>query len=118
MAEAKADAYASYCGMYLFHRGVVRGTAKAQVRENIPSAPVQGMDFNFDEEKVREAIERAKSYPGIYFMKIWLRRGHLNVGEDIMQVLVGGDIRSNVLPALEKLVADLKNSCVDEVEIQ
>ena len=32
LKKAKADEHAAICGMYLFHNGVVRRTAKAQKR--------------------------------------------------------------------------------------
>ena len=41
LKEAKADPVAAQCGMFLTHNGVVRQTAKAQVREGADGlAPV------------------------------------------------------------------------------
>lgn len=118
LAEAKADESASQCGMYLFHNGVVRQTAKKKVRENITdSKDVSAMDFDYDIQKTNAAIEKAKEMPGIYYVRVWMAKGRLEVGDDIMRVLIGGDIRPNVINCLEELVGELKNNCVIEKEI-
>ena len=54
---------------------------------------------------------------GIRFVRVWLAEGRLEVGDDIMYVLIGGDIRPHVIDALQALVGRLKNECVTETEI-
>ncbi|MGI5976672.1 MAG: molybdenum cofactor biosynthesis protein MoaE [Candidatus Limivicinus sp.] len=118
MREAKSSADAGKCGMFLFHNGVVRNTAKAQVRGNAEDcAPVTGMNFSYDANLVRAAVERARRLPGIYYVRVWLNEGRLKVGDDLMLVLIGGDIRPRVLEALSSLVAEIKDNCVSEKEI-
>ncbi|MBQ2499876.1 MAG: molybdenum cofactor biosynthesis protein MoaE [Clostridia bacterium] len=116
LEEAKADPSAEKCGMYLTHNGVVRATAKAQVREGVPSESVSGMVFSYDEEKVNAAIEEAYKLPGIYYVRVWLASGELSVGDDIMYVLIGGDIRPHVIDGLQFLVGKIKTECVTETE--
>lgn len=116
--EAKADASAAECGMYLFHNGVVRQSAKAKVRQGDESAAeVTGMIFSYDAERVERAVEDARRMPGIGYVRVWLNEGTLNVGDDIMFVLIGGDIRPHVIDALQVLVGELKNHCVREEEL-
>ena len=118
LKEAKADPSAANCGMYLTHNGTVRQTAKAKVREGAEDTkPVTGMRFGYDEEKVDRAIRAAYQLPGIYYIKVWLNEGELAVGDDIMFVLIGGDIRPHVVDALQFLVGTLKNECVTEQEL-
>ena len=117
LLEAKEDPSAEKCGMYLTHNGVVRGTTKASVREGAVDTGVKGMIFSYDEKAVAEAVEETKKMPGIYFVRTWLNSGELSVGDDIMYVLIGGDIRPHVVDALEYLVSKLKNECVKEQEI-
>lgn len=115
--EAKADGGAADCGMFLFHNGVVRSTAKAAVRQNAAGLPpVAGMTFAYDRRKVDAAIEAARALPGIYYVRVWLNEGELAVGDDIMLVLVGGDIRPRVIDALQQLVGEIKSGCVTELE--
>ena len=121
LAEAKADASAAQCGMYLVHNGVVRETPKAEARgiatDGVqPGDKVGGLYFGYDQAKVDAAIARARELPGIFYVRVWLNEGELSVGDDIMYVLVGGDIRPRVIDALQSLVATLKNECVTEVE--
>ena len=116
LMEAKTDEKATENGMYLLHNGVVRKTAKAKVRKGEDALPVTGMEFSYDKEKVEAAIEEAEKYEGIYYIKVWLNSGKLNVGDDIMLVLVGGDIRPRVIDALQLLVGKIKNECVVEKE--
>ena len=117
MAQAKADPNAPQNGMYLFHNGVVRATAKAQVREGVSSEAVTGMEFSYDEEVLHTLVEQAKALPGIFHVRVWLNQGHLKVGDDIMLVLIGGDIRPHVVQALEWLVGRIKDECVRELEV-
>lgn len=118
LREAKQEAAAKGCGMYLFHNGVVRETAKALVRENIQDTPaVKGMLFSYDADKVEVAKRATLAMPGIGFVRVWLNSGELTVGDDIMLVLVGGDIRPHVIDALQALVGEIKQHCVTESEL-
>lgn len=117
-AEAKADPSAEKCGMYLFHSGVVRSTARARVRGgDATAAPVSGMIFSCDREKLGAAIEAARAMEGIHYVRVWVNEGRLAVGDDIMLALVGGDIRPHVIDALQTLVDTIKNECVVETEL-
>ena len=101
LAEAKADESAPRCGMYLAHNGTVRELPKKLVREGVDDGTkVTGMNFGYDE-----------------YVRVWLNEGTLAVGDDIMYVLIGGDIRPNVIDALQKLVGRIKNEMVQEIEI-
>lgn len=118
MAEAKARESAPKIGMYLTHNGIVRKSAKAKVRYGEDNTrAVTGMLFSYDQEKVEEAISETYQLDGIYYVKAWLNEGTLQVGDDIMYVLIGGDIRPHVVDALQFLVGKLKNECVKETEI-
>ena len=117
LKEAKAHPDADKVGMYLTHNGVVRATAKAKVREGAENTkPVTGMQFAYNAEKVEKAVAKTYEMDGIYYVKAWLNEGELSVGDDIMFVLIGGDIRPHVVDALQSLVGTLKNECVVEVE--
>ena len=118
LLEAKRAEKASDCGMYLFHDGVVRITPKVKVRsgEQI-NKTVKAVQFTSDAEKTAEAVNRVMKMPGIFYVRVWLNEGTLSVGEDLMLVLVGGDIRPHVVDALQSLVSEIKNSCVTEQEI-
>ena len=118
LKEAKAHESASKVGMYLSHNGVVRQSARARVRQgDETAASVTGMLFSYDQAKVDAAIAAAYQLPGIYYIRVWLNEGELTLGDDIMYVLIGGDIRPHVVEALQYLVGRIKNECVIEKEL-
>ena len=117
LAEAKAHESAPKIGMYLTHNGIVRQSARAKVRLGAQDTkPVTGMYFSYDREKVDAVIAETYNLEGIYYVKVWLNEGELSVGDDIMYVLIGGDIRPHVVDALQYLVGRIKSECVTEKE--
>ena len=118
LKEAKAHESAPKIGMYLTHNGTVRQTAKAQVRYGeTDTKPVTGMLFSYDAEKVESVIADTYKMEGIYYIRVWLNEGELKTGDDIMYVLMGGDIRPRIVDALNYLVGRIKDECVVEKEL-
>ena len=118
LKEAKAHESAPLCGMYLTHNGTVRQTARARVRQGDTSAkPVTGMRFSYDREKLDAVIADTYRMEGIYYIRVWLNEGLLEPGDDIMYVLLGGDIRPHVIDGLQYLVSRIKSECVTETEL-
>lgn len=119
LKEAKSDPIALQEGMYLVHNGVVRQTPKAKVRQGIDDGSiVKGMEFSYDKEKVNDLIAETLKMDGIFHARVWLNEGRLELGDDIMYVLIGGDIRPHVIDALEFLVEKVKSQCVTEIELK
>ena len=116
LKEAKLSENAHRVGMYLTHNGIVRESNKASVRNGEPERKVKGMYFSYDDEKLDAVVNDARAMEGIYYIRVWLNEGELKTGDDIMYVLIGGDIRPHVVDALQFLVGKLKNECVTEVE--
>ena len=117
LKEAKSEESALKEGMILVHNGIVRQTPIAQVRDGVnDGSQVTGMDFDYDPKKVEAAVAETYKMDGIFKIKTWLNQGHLDLGDDIMYVLVGGDIRPHVIDALEFLVEKIKSECVTEIE--
>lgn len=88
------------------------------MREGVKNAaPVRGMLFSYDAEKIEAAKAMTLAMPGVGYVRVWLNHGELRVGDDIMLVLVGGDIRPHVVDALQALVGEIKQHCVTETEI-
>lgn len=118
LKEAKQSSDAGKVGMYLVHNGTVRETAKDLVRNgNTDTKLVVGMQFSYDENKLNQAVKETLGREGIYYVRTWLNEGDLKAGDDIMYVMIGGDIRPRVIDALDFLVGKIKNECVREVEM-
>ena len=124
LREAKLDPDAPMVGMYLTHNGVVRATPKKQVRAVSEEEAAQGaslgevvsIDFSYDAQGLEDAITEARTWPGIYYVRVWLNEGVLEVGDSLMYVLIGADIRPHAVDALQRLVGHIKNNLVVEKE--
>ena len=117
LAEAKASPDAELCGMFLVHDGVVRATAKSQVREGKDMPAVARVDFSYDAAGLEAAIAEARTWDGVHYVRVWLNEGELEVGQSLMYVLIGADIRPRCIDALQRLVAHIKNDLVVEREV-
>lgn len=118
LKEAKAADGADQCGMYLVHNGVTRATPKKQVREGVNEGKtVQRVDFSYDAAGVDAAVEEALTWPGVHYVRVWLNEGELAVGDSIMYVMIGADIRPRCIDALQRLVGHIKNDLVEEREV-
>jgi molybdopterin synthase catalytic subunit len=117
LKEAKMDPAALQEGMYLVHNGIVRQTPKAKVRQGLDDgSQVKGMTFAYDAAKVDAVIAETYKMDGVFHVRVWLNEGQLELGDDIMYVLIGGDIRPHVIDALQFLVGKIKSECVTEIE--
>jgi len=107
--DVKAQPDSDRIGMMLIHRGVVRGTTRA-------GEPVSAMTLTYDADLLARFVAEAGAWEGIVAARAWVNEGLLAVGDDIMSVLVAGDIRPNVFAALERLVGLIKSEVVSESE--
>lgn len=81
-------------GMILCHNGVVRATSRE-------GDEVTGLEVVVDHKRLDEILAVQKNRPGIIDILIHINEGRLlAVGEDVMFLVVAGDIRENVLGSL------------------
>jgi molybdopterin synthase catalytic subunit len=74
------------------------------------------MNLSYDEEKLETVVSEQKKKDGILDIKVWINRGDLKVGDDIMLLLVAGRFRTDVLPVFESLLSTIKQEIVSERE--
>ncbi|MEW6189506.1 MAG: molybdenum cofactor biosynthesis protein MoaE [Actinomycetota bacterium] len=96
-------------GMILCHNGVVRGFSRDGRR-------VTGVKVDVERERLDELIKEMKARPGITDILVEVYEGQLSVGDDIMCVLVAGDIRDNVFPVLKETVDRIKKEILRKEE--
>ncbi len=96
-------------GMIASHLGIVRSFSR-------DGKAVSGADVLFDSQKIQEIIRDIKSRPGIVDILIETNSGHLAVGDEIVAIMVAGDIRENVFPALIDAVNRLKSEAATKKE--
>lgn len=109
--DVKSQPGSAAIGMILAHPGVVRGTSRS-------GEPVRGMVLRADRDRLEEVLAEAGTWPGVYAVRGWANEGSLSVGDDIMKVLVAGDIRDNVFAALQRLVSLIKSEVLSESELR
>ena len=88
-------------GMILCHNGIVRGSSR-------DGRPVVELAVRADRKRLGEIIAEMKKRPGITEVLAEVREGNLTVGDDVMYVVVAGDFRENVFPALMDAVNRIK----------
>lgn len=109
--EVKAQPGSTAIGMILAHQGIVRGTSRS-------GEPVRGMLLRTDGDRLESALAEARTWPGVFAVRGWVNEGSLAVGDDIMKVLVAGDVRDNVSAALQRLVSLVKTDVLLESELR
>ena len=97
-------------GMIASHIGIVRSFSR-------DGKTVVEFDVEFDSGTVAKIANDIKSLPGIVDVLIETKSGHLNVGDEIMAIVVAGDIRENVLPALTDTIGRLKSEAATKNEV-
>ena len=99
-------------GMIASHLGVVRATSLSGERVN-------GIEIEFDQEEINKIASKTKEMPGIVEVLIETAgTGRLEVGDEIMAVVVGGDTREHVFPALIEAVDMIKKEGATKREIR
>jgi molybdopterin synthase catalytic subunit len=111
ITRIKAGPDAGRIGMILAHNGIVRGSSRA-------GGPVAAMDLGVDAGRFARALDEARTWEGVVAVDGWVNEGHLEVGDDIMKIVVAGDIREHVLDALQRLVGTIKKDVVTEAEVR
>ena len=108
--DVKSQPGSAAIGMILAHQGVVRGASRS-------GEPVTGMLLSHDPARFAEVLAEAGTWPGIFAVRGWVNEGELSVGDDIMSLVVAGDIREHVFEGLQRLVALIKTEVVTESEL-
>jgi molybdopterin synthase catalytic subunit len=97
-------------GMIASHLGIVRGTS-------LNGKKVTGVEVTFDKNGLAEIVREIKGMPGIVEVLLETTGGRLTVGEEIMAVVVGGDTREHVFPALLAAVDRVKAEATTKKEL-
>ena len=97
-------------GMILCHNGIVRGTSR-------DGRKVSGLTISVDYNKLHHIIETYKQQPGIIEILVEIADNrYLKVGDDVMLLVVAGDIRENVIAVLKDTLNAIKTSVTNKTE--
>jgi molybdopterin synthase catalytic subunit len=97
-------------GMILCHKGIVRSTSR-------DGKEVSGLTVTVDHERLRQVIETNKERPGIVEILVEISENrHLAVGDEVMHLVVAGDIRDHVIPVLSDTLDAIKSTVTGKTE--
>ena len=97
-------------GMFLCHCGVVRSTSRDGRR-------VKGLTLTVDRAGLRALIAKQKQRPGIIDIQVAIADNRfLAVGDDVMFLVVAGDVRENVISVLQDTLDAIKTKVTQKTE--
>jgi len=97
-------------GMILCHNGVVRGTSR-------DGRKVTGLRVAVDRERLEQILSRQRSCPGIVDIQVEIAADKdLSVGDDVMLLVVAGDIREHVIETLGETLNAIKTTVTAKTE--
>ena len=103
LQELKArPGFTEHVGMMLVHNGVVRGWSRKD------HAPVSAVRVSHDNEKMREICREMEQRPGIFAI--------VAQAEDLLFLVVAGDIREHVKATFAELLDRIKAEAVIKQE--
>jgi molybdopterin synthase catalytic subunit len=97
-------------GMILCHNGVVRATSRDGRR-------VKGLRVAVDRAALQQLIDEMKNTPGIIDIQVEIAADRdLVVGDDVMLLVVAGDIRETVIRVLSDTLNAIKTTVTHKTE--
>jgi len=98
-------------GMVLCHNGVVRATSRE-------GDAVTGLSLTVDHKRLVQIVEQQKLTPGIVEILVHIEEEkHLAVGDDVMFLVVAGDIRETVIKTLTDTLNLIKSEVTEKTQI-
>ena len=109
--RARAHPRIAEAGMILCHNGIVRGSDRSG------SKRVRELRVAVDAEAITAIREWGEAQPGIVTVIIEALEGEFTVGDDLLYVVVAGDIRENVFAVMREIVERVKARGVSKTEL-
>ncbi len=97
-------------GMILVHNGTVRSWSRKD------RSSVSAIEVRADSDRIAALREEFLQFPGIYDIVIETCSGLLQPGDDLLFIIVAGDIREHVKPVLADLLDRIKSEAVSKTE--
>ncbi len=112
IAEMKRlPGFSENVGMVLSHNGVVREWSRTKTGQ------VTGVNVTPDRKRIEEICREIEAREGIFKVAAEAKEGDLQPGDDLLFLVVAGDVRENVIPALSDLLNKVKAEAVSKTEI-
>lgn len=103
--------FSEHVGMMLVHNGVVRAWSRAD------HAAVGRVVVHPDRERMEAIRREMEARPGIFAVLAEAAEGELRPGDDLLFLVVAGDIRENVKAVFAELLDRIKAEAVVKEEL-
>lgn len=107
----KRPEFVDKVGMILIHNGVVRNWSRKD------KGLVTALEVSPDYEKIENLRREYLQHEGIFEIIIEAQAGTLQPGDDLLHIVVAGDIREHIKPVLAELLDRIKAEAVRKREI-
>ena len=107
----KRPEFTDNVGMVLIHNGVVRNWSRKD------RAEVSALEVTPDYEKIEALKQEYLQREGIFEIIVKAYSGTFQPGDDLLYIIVAGDIRENIKPVLAELLDRIKSEAVTKKEI-
>ena len=108
----KTPGFAENVGMVLVHNGVVRAWSRQD------KAAVVALEVTPNQRLLQELREEYLQRPGIFDIEILAKHGRFQPGDDLLFIIVAGDIRENVKIVMSELLDRVKSEAITKREIK
>lgn len=108
--KARPD-FADHVGMILVHNGTVRSWSRSDKKT------VAALEVTVDHERIDHLRREFLGHQGIYDIIIETREGLRKPGDDLLFIVVAGDIREHVKDVLARLLDRIKAEAVSKREL-
>ena len=110
MKDIKSHPDFDRVGMVLCHNGVVRANSR-------DGRKVSGLKVVVDHQKLAQILTEQKHRPGILDIRVEIAADRdLSIGDNVMLLLVAGDIRENVIAVLTETLNLIKSTVTTKTE--
>lgn len=103
--------FAENVGMVLVHNGVVRAWSRKD------KGRVTALEVTPDLARIEAIRQEYLKQPGIFDIAVEAKSGRFQPGDDLLFIVVAGDIRENVKPVLAELLDRIKAEAISKKEI-
>jgi len=110
-ALKRQPGFTDHVGMILIHNGVVRNWSRRDHKTVI------ALEVRPDRAKIEALRQEFLKRPGIYAIVIEANEGRFQPGDDLLFIIVAGDVREHIKPVLAELLDRVKAEAITKTEI-
>ncbi len=107
----KLPGFVDNVGMILIHNGTVRSWSRNTKKS------VAALEVSPDSKKIETIRQELMKREGIFEIVIEANSGQFQPGDDLLFLIVAGDIRENIKPVLAELLDRVKAEALTKKEI-